>query len=112
MTESCGQVRRKINNFLESGEMKKGEFYKALGCSGNGVLRFLAQTGPYGGSGSDVYYAAFKFFKKREAKGIKMPTKKKVKKGEEKVFDMSEIKLDGEENNQVKVFESCGKLLR
>lgn len=109
VTESCDQVRRKINSFLNSGEMKKGDFYKAIGCSGNSVLCFLGQSGAYKGSESNVYVAAFKFFKKREAKGIKMP-KKKIKKGEEKVVDLNSIKLDGGENNEVKIFDSCGKL--
>lgn len=34
MDDSCDQVRRKIRNSLDAGEMKKGEFAKELGVSG------------------------------------------------------------------------------
>lgn len=109
ITETCDQVRRKINSFLNSGDMKKGEFNNAIGCSSNAVLRFLGQSGAYKGSGSDVYVAAFKFFKKREAKGIKI-NKKKVRKGEETLTGVDNIKLNSEEDNRVEIYDSCGRL--
>jgi hypothetical protein len=89
--------------------MKKGEFNKALGCNSNAVLRFMGQNGPDKGSKSDVYVKAFRFFKQREAKGIKVPTKK-IKKGEETTADIEEIKLDGEETHSVRVYDSCDEI--
>lgn len=103
------QVRRKINNLLNSGEMKKGEFNKALDCNSNAVLRFMGQNGPDKGSKSDVYVKAFRFFKQREAKGIKVPTKK-IKKGEETTADIADIKLDGEDTKSVPVYDSCDEI--
>lgn len=103
------QVRRKINSFLNSGEMKKGKFSKVLGCNSNAVLRLMGQNGLDKGSKSDVYVKAFRFFKQREAEGIKIPTKK-IKEGEEIMVDVAGIKLDGEETNSVPVYDSCNEI--
>lgn len=76
--DSCNVVRGKINRFIESGEMKIGEFCDTLGVSGNAYRRFLAQNGKDQGSQSDTYIAAWEFFKKREIAGIKPPKKQKT----------------------------------
>ncbi len=73
---TCNQVRSKIRAFINSGEMKVGEFQDKLGVSGNSYRNFLGQNGNTKGMESDTYYAASEFFKKRELAGVKMPRKK------------------------------------
>lgn len=75
--ESPDVVRRKINAFIESGEMKVGEFCDTLGVSGNSYRNFLGQHGRTKGLESDTYHEAWVFFKKREVAGLKMPNKKR-----------------------------------
>jgi len=76
--DSCNVVRGKINRFIESGEMKIGEFCNALGVSENSYRRFLAMNGKDQGMQSDTYIAAWQFFKKRELAGIKPPKKQRI----------------------------------
>ena len=92
--------------------MKVGELQKAIGASSKTYSAFMTQHGAYKGSNSSVYYNAFKFFKKRDLKGIPMP-KKKVKKAEEdKKLDISGIHLDGEETGEVDVYDTCDEVRR
>ncbi|KAE8444566.1 hypothetical protein EG329_014490 [Mollisiaceae sp. DMI_Dod_QoI] len=110
VNKSCDQVRTQIRNFLNSGEMKVAEFQRAIDVSGNSYTRFMGQTGSTKGSGSDVYWKAFKFFKKRELLGIKMP-KKKVKPAEEAAKnDVSSIHLEGEADQTVPVYDTCDEI--
>ena len=109
VTENCDQIRRKINAFLSTGEMKVGKFQEALGVNSRGFNTFLGLSGKYKGDGSNTYYAASTFFKKREAQGIKAP-KKRVKKGEERNDDLSAIRLEGEDTVSVPVFDSCDEV--
>jgi len=111
VTDSCDVVRRKIRNFLSTREMKVGEFQKALGVSSNAYSRFMGQSGRDKGSGCDTYFEAYKFFKKRQLQGIK-PSKKKVKKGEERNDDLSGIHLDGESEVSVPVYDTCDEIRR
>lgn len=70
----------------------------------------MGQNGRDKGSGSDVYYAAFKFFKRRELQGIKIP-KKKVRPADEAIKnDVSRIRLGGEEDLSVPVYDSCDEI--
>lgn len=64
--QNCDQVRRKIRTFLETGEMKIGEFQKKIGVNSKGYSNFMGQNGKTKGAGSNCYYNAFAFFKKRE----------------------------------------------
>ena len=92
--------------------MKVGEFQKAIGVNSKAYGNFMTQHGPSKGIHSSVYYKAFKFFKKREIKGIPMP-KKKVKKAEEdKKLDVSGIHLHGEETGEVEVYDTCDEVRR
>lgn len=75
---SCNVVRGKINRFLESGEMKVGEFCDALGVSAKSYRNFMAMNGKDKGAGSDTYMAAWEFFKKRDIAGLKTPKKRKT----------------------------------
>jgi len=90
--------------------MKKGEFEKAIGCSGKSVNNFLGQNGPTKGMGSDTYNNAFVFFKKRELQGIKPPRKKVKKADEQPKIDVSDVHLDGEDTGEVEVYETCDEV--
>ena len=72
------QIRAKIRQFVNSGEMKVGEFQDKIGISPNSYSRFLGQNGQKGAE-SDTYTAAHYFFKRRELAGLKMPRQKKAK---------------------------------
>ncbi|GFF80386.1 hypothetical protein IFM53868_02846 [Aspergillus udagawae] len=108
---NCDQVRRRIRAFIESGEMKIGEFQDAIGVSSRSYLEFLGQNGRDKGSGSSTYINAARFFKKRELQGIKPPRKKRAtKESQRKVaekYDVSGIHLDGESDQSVPVWDTC-----
>ncbi|TVY43941.1 hypothetical protein LOCC1_G005605 [Lachnellula occidentalis] len=109
-SQNCDQVRRKIRTFLSAGEMKIGELHKTLGVSAKSLQTFLGMNGPDNGMNTATYPAAYRFFKQREAEGIKVP-KKKVKKEEEaKKNDVSGIQLDGEADMAVPVYDSCDEI--
>jgi len=128
--KNCDEVRRLIRNHIESGEMKVGEFQKKIGVSGPAYGRFMAQGGRDKGCGCDTYIEAWKFFKKRELQGIKMSTKKRpktslssaaaaqgadVKKAGSETTngkDLSNIHLDGEEDDEVPVYDTCDEIRR
>jgi hypothetical protein len=88
--------------------MKLGELHKALGVSGKSFNSFMS-SGASKVSESDTYPAAFRFFQKREEKGIKIPTKK-AKKGEEPNYDFSDIHLEGEQEVAVPVHDTCDEV--
>ncbi|KAF7959251.1 hypothetical protein EAE96_002765 [Botrytis aclada] len=109
--QNCDQIRRKIRTFLESGEMKVTEFQKQIGTNSRSYGAFMGQSGKFKGDQSNVYLNAFTFFKKRELQGVKPPKKPKVSKAEEqKKFDVSAIKLDGESTTSVPVYDSCDEV--
>ena len=127
ITENCDQVRRKINRFLDCGEMGKGAFAETIGSSSTALNRFLSQSGRDKGSGSEVFLNAWAFFKKRDMMGLKMPTKKQktaanstagtkakagAKGGSSAAVDISDIHLEGEEDDAVPVYETCDEVRR
>ncbi|KAF4630038.1 hypothetical protein G7Y89_g8109 [Cudoniella acicularis] len=107
---SCDRVRTKIRNFINSGEMKVGEFQKAIGTNSKSYGSFMGQSGAYKGSGSSVYVNAFAFFKHRELNGIKAAKKKVKKEDEAKKTDVSGIELEGEEEEEVPVYDTCDEV--
>ncbi|KAL2072071.1 hypothetical protein VTL71DRAFT_11414 [Oculimacula yallundae] len=122
VTISCNAVRAKIRRFLESGEMKVGEFQRAIHTNSVTYGRFMNQSGPHKGSGSTVYGNAFAFFKLRELNGVKITKKKKVEEGisaavggkaaEKTSTDFGDMILEGEEENKVPVYDSCDEIRR
>lgn len=112
ITQNCDQIRRKIRSFLNSGEMKVTEFQKTIGVNSNSYGRFMGYMGPYTGSDNGTYSSAYQFFKNREAQGIKAPKKKVKKDVQEKELDVSGIRLEGEGENSVPVFDSCDEIRR
>lgn len=103
-------MRRKINNLINSGAMKVGEFQRAINVTSNSYLRFMRQNGAYKGEGCDCFTAAAIFFKKRELEGVKEPRKKIKKAQEDKLNDVSGVHLEGEEKGEVPVYETCDEV--
>jgi hypothetical protein len=99
---------RKIRALIDNNEMKVGEFQKAINVTSTSYSRFMGQNGPYKGSGSDVYWSAWAFFKKRELRGIKSTPNKKAKAAatdrKDAVPSVDEIVLEGEMDDDVPVF--------
>ncbi|SLM41049.1 hypothetical protein LPUS_11936 [Lasallia pustulata] len=121
ITDNCDVVRRKINALINSGEMKVTHFQRACGITAGSYGGFMKQKGPYAGINNRTYDAAFKFFKSREEKGIKIPPtsnkKQKVNGGGEKsgaigVEELKKVHLDSEENEQVEIYDTCDEVRR
>ncbi|KAI1375774.1 hypothetical protein F4677DRAFT_100454 [Hypoxylon crocopeplum] len=130
---TCNQVRGKINKLLDSGIMKKGEFCKAIGSNPNSLNTFLSKSGSMDGAKSSVYTNAWRWFKKREIAGLKMPDVKKRRKTEATAAaatgpsrastgsssvaaplasgtDISSVHLPGEEVDSVPVYDTCDEI--
>ena len=111
--ENCDAIRRKINSFINSGEMKVTDFQRACDINSNSYGRFMKLKGPYAGDMNQTYKAAFQFFERRKHAKIKEPTKKKVKKDEEiRKLDVSGIELGGEDDESVPVYDTCDEIRR
>lgn len=129
--KNCNQVRKLINQVLDNKIMKKGEFCDAIGSGHHSLNAFLQKSGPHNGIQSEAYDNAFVWFKQRELAGLKMPdVKKRQKQAEaasgaasgpaakkakksaapEGVPDLSQIHLDGEEDDSVPVFDTADEL--
>lgn len=122
---NCDQVRNKIRSFVDNGGMTVTEFKKAIGVNPTPYANFMGMNGPTKGINSGVMRGAYKFFKKRERLGLPMP-KKKVKTGTAAaegggggagggagkgkkapaLTDLGDIKLDGEDQDAVPVYET------
>jgi hypothetical protein len=131
---SCSAIRSKLNKLFDSGIMSKAEFCRATGANSNSLNKFLKQKGPMGGSGSCVWYNAYAWFKQREVMGLKMPNLKKHQLEQQKkddaaggtpskatgsaaktakdLPDISEIYLQGEETDEVPVYDDCDEIRR
>lgn len=108
ITDSCDVVRRKINAFLNSGEMNATEFLREIGVNSDSYGCFMKLKGRYSGVDNQAYEAAFRFFRKRKASGVDEVPRKKVKKDEEaKKVDVSDTQLEGEENDSVQIYDTC-----
>ncbi|KAI4704726.1 hypothetical protein J4E89_009603 [Alternaria sp. Ai002NY15] len=112
VTESCDVLRRKIRTLIDNGEMKVGEFQKAVGITPNAYSRFMSQHGKDKGVESSVYPAAYAFFQQREMAGIKTTANKKAKKNEgvaakDSVPSVDDVELDFEKEDKVPVYDTC-----
>ncbi|OGM42360.1 hypothetical protein ABOM_007866 [Aspergillus bombycis] len=114
MKWDCNQIRRKIKNFIESKEMKIGEFQDTIRVSSRSYNAFLNLSGKMRGSESNTYAYAHRFFAKRELQGIKERKNKRISKqaklDSEKRYDVSGIHLPGEEECKVMVFDTCDEV--
>jgi hypothetical protein len=125
---NCNQVRTRIRNFLNAGEMKIGEFTNALAVSPASYRRFMGQNGPYKGNGCDMYVAAHIFFAEKEMNGESWARARKSAKAkateaaqggngarktdDDSKFDVSCIHLDGEEADAVPIYDTCDDVRR
>jgi hypothetical protein len=103
---NCGQIRTKINQLLRSGEMKVTEFQRQLDVNPVSYGRYMKQVGPWAGRDNQTYSAATRFFLKREASGKKIQAKKPKKEDLAK-FDVSDISLPGDTDDDVPVYDTC-----
>ncbi|KAI2778323.1 hypothetical protein F4815DRAFT_477964 [Daldinia loculata] len=108
--ETCNEIRRKIKDFIQGGNMKVGDFQKAIGVSSGAYQRFMNQSGTYKGKDCDTYPKAFTFFKKRELQGLKAVPPKRPRKSESEALDVSDIKLYGEDTQSVPVYDTCDEV--
>jgi hypothetical protein len=138
VTDDCDQVRERIEHFISRGEMTVSEFVKAIGVTRNSYLIFMDHDGPDSGRDISTYESAWRFFKKRELKGTQMPplksakralgdsiwtttqkptakapkkaTEKAALKGDLEKYDVSDIYLDGEDESEVEIYETCDSM--
>ncbi|KAI0887721.1 uncharacterized protein GGS22DRAFT_88365 [Annulohypoxylon maeteangense] len=109
--DTCNQIRRKVKSFIEGGNMKVYEFQRAINVTSSTYQRFMRQNGMYKGSESAMYSRAFAFFKKRELKGLKASPPKKARKSDEKnVLDVDDIEMDGQNTQEVPVYDTCDEI--
>ena len=94
--------------------MKVTQFQRQCNINSNSYGRFMKLKGPYSGCDNQTYEAAFIFFKKRELAGIKPPKRKKAKAEDADKFDVSDavLKLDGEDEGEVKIYDTCDEIRR
>jgi hypothetical protein len=138
ITETPTKVRGKIRRLIDNKGMGVKEFCDAINVSSKTYYTFMKQTGN-NGSNSDIYAKAFRFFQKRECKGIaipKKPTKRKAdaaaptetgpmtKKARAAAaaaasemhpaagFDVSGIELPDEFDDAVPILDSCDEIRR
>lgn len=120
---NCNKIRTKIQALIDSGEMKVTHFQRDLGINSNSYGRFMKLKGPWSGIDNQTYHAAYLFFRAREAHGIKTGAKKRksndgsaVKGGDAKKAkkagppDVSDVQLDGEEENTVEVYDTPAEI--
>jgi hypothetical protein len=89
---------------IDTNEMKVGEFQSAINVTPNAYTRFMGQNGPDKGAESSVYLAAWVFFKKRELRGVKLPSTSAKKGEKESVPSVDGIVLEGEVDDKVPVY--------
>lgn len=124
MTDNCDQVRRKINRALDAGIITKTHLAQEIGVSAKSLSGFLREHGRDKGSGFSSYYAAWEYFKKLEKVGYKIPNKAAAVKKQKQAdsadgaeaesgrVDVSDIHLEGEETDEVPVYDTCDEVRR
>ncbi|KAI1341149.1 hypothetical protein F5Y15DRAFT_377060 [Xylariaceae sp. FL0016] len=121
ISDTPQQVRRKIRAFIDNGNMKVGEFQRAIGVSPTAYTHFMQCTRSRDGQGSGVYPAAAAFFTKRQLQGLEEVPKQKNKKQKtdsgkkdgakaKDLVDVEGVELDGEETQKVPVWETCDEV--
>lgn len=125
MNSTPNQIRNQIRRLIESGEIGVGAFCDTLGVSQNSYRRFMGQNGHHG-SESDSYIKGWEYFEKRAQAGVKGHlVAKRTKKDDSKKksigagggpasedFDVTVATLDGEAEDNVKVYDTCDEVRR
>ncbi|CCC08627.1 unnamed protein product [Sordaria macrospora k-hell] len=123
MRENCDQVRRKINRALDAGIITKTGLAGEIGVSVKSLNGFLREHGAFKGQGYSSYPAAWEYFKKLDAVGYKIPNKTAAAKKQKTdsadgaeadigKVDVSDIHLEGEETDEVPVYDTCDEIRR
>ncbi|OJJ72354.1 hypothetical protein ASPBRDRAFT_124694 [Aspergillus brasiliensis CBS 101740] len=124
--KSCDEIRQEIRDFIASGQMSANEFQRAIDVSPRSYSEFLNQQGVKGAR-SATYKNALKFFQGRSG-GTVVPlavtqpaattagnAPKRTKKNQQPsaaAVDLSDIHLDGEEDGNVPIFDTCDVVRR
>lgn len=112
-TESCNVIRNKLRAMFDSGEVKVTHWLKEHSVNTNSYGRFMKLSGPTNGSSNSTYFAACRYFAGCKAAGITPlgapggNKKQKANGPKSPLYDVSSIHLDGEEENEVPVFDDC-----
>ncbi|CZT12967.1 uncharacterized protein RAG0_16597 [Rhynchosporium agropyri] len=105
ITHNCDQIRRKIHAFINSGEMKVGEFQKAIVVEQAARTKAVGVTHMY--KHSDTFY-------QREAEGKKIAPRKKTTKTATAEADArgspDDITLEGEAECAVPIFDTSDEI--
>ncbi|KAK4177759.1 hypothetical protein QBC36DRAFT_377408 [Triangularia setosa] len=105
---NCDQVRRKINNLLDSVAIIKTAFAREIGVSAKSLSGFLGIHGPFNGSGfvanENASIAAPASTVATSATAAAPKTKTPAASA---TTDISTIHLPGEETDSVPIFGSC-----
>ncbi|KAI1092365.1 hypothetical protein F5B19DRAFT_206391 [Rostrohypoxylon terebratum] len=127
---TCDEVRDRINQILDKGIMRKPDFYKAIGCSGTVVQRFLSKSGPDAGKNSACYRPAWKWFKlkapdagkrqktKAATDAASTPTSSSDSSSRSSspeildILNIDDVHLPGEETEEVPVYDTCDEIRR
>jgi len=125
MNQTPNQIRNQIRRIIESGEIGIGAFCDTIGVSTNSYRRFMGQNGTHG-SESDCYFKAWEYFEKRKQAGVRGHLVPKRAKTDNKKttgadgggpstteeFDVAAVTLDGEAEDNVKVYDTCDEIRR
>nr|POE56421.1 hypothetical protein CFP56_50965 [Quercus suber] len=123
---SAGRKRKISNDEDDSNPIYLADLSNVHGAA---KMNNCDQSGKFKGDGSDVYFAAAEYFMTREAQGKKLPTRASAQKKQKvstesgdqaaktknkkvEVPDVSNIHLDGEDTDSVKVFDTCDEVRR
>ena len=118
VNETCDQVRRRIKTFTKNGGIKVKEFINTLNVSAASYYRFMRQHGKNKGTGSDTFLNALLFFREREELGILMRKERNLggqpptRSPTNSTSRTAVLRLDGEIDNAVEVYDSCDKIRR
>ncbi len=98
--------------------MTVGEFRESIGVTAYSYRAFMKKLGESAGKENKTYEPAHAFFRKRELQGL--PTPQKAKKArapsapskavDDPKYDVSDIHLDGEEEGEVEIYETCDSI--
>lgn len=118
---SCDEIRQEIRDFIASGQMSASDFQRAIDVSPRSYAEFLSQEGVKGAR-SATYKNALKFFDGRSGgtvvplaatqpaasmAGNAQKRAKKTQPSSPAAVDLSDVHLDGDEDGNVPVFETC-----
>jgi hypothetical protein len=105
--------------------MTVNEFCNAINVQADSYYAFMMKDGEWEGLSASTYGNAWRFFKGRELRGIKMPSSKIAKKKptaksvkkpaieeDPEKYHVSGIHLDDESDGEVEIYETCDSLRR